>query len=236
MGFLNSATGVDLGFYAALLVFVDEAAEDGLAPDPLPREVGSGVVGSRRVHLAAAMGSAPVVAGLVLGLDRPRVPLAGGLSIGPVTSVRAVSTNRSATASARGLRGGIFTAWVPGVARTAPDESVNCPARPRTRKRESAARSPEVREEVADLPGGPRAVRMGGDPGGTNGAGAGFGDEQAVPALQRQRAAGREEIGGGHGRRLGVRELPPGRVGVTFRRGRNTNAWRTRRIVDALTR
>jgi hypothetical protein len=38
------------------LVFVDEAAEDGSALDLLAREVGSGVVGSRRVQLAAAMG------------------------------------------------------------------------------------------------------------------------------------------------------------------------------------
>jgi hypothetical protein len=40
------------------------------------------------------------------------------------------------------------------------------------------------------------------------------GGEQAVQALQRQRAADMEEIGGEHGRRLGVQELPPGRVGI----------------------
>ena len=33
-------------------------------------------------------------------------------------------------------------AWIPAVAGTASDESVHCPARPRTRTRESAARSP----------------------------------------------------------------------------------------------
>src|SRR5258708_6648069 len=58
------------------------------------------------------------------------------------------------------------------------------------------------------------------DPGGA--AGADFDDEQAVQALQRQRAVDMEETGGEHGRRLGVQELPPGRVGVTLRRGRNT--------------
>jgi hypothetical protein len=42
------------------LVFVDETAEDRLAPDPLLGEVGDGVVGPRRVQLAA-MGSSPVV-------------------------------------------------------------------------------------------------------------------------------------------------------------------------------
>src|SRR5258706_5583084 len=66
---------------------------------------------------------------------------------------------------------------------------------------------------------GPRSVSI---PTFTNVAGADFDDEQAVQALQRRRALEMEEIGGGHGRRLGVRELPPGRAGVTFRRGRNT--------------
>src|ERR1022692_1731531 len=60
-----------------------------------------------------------------------------------------------------------------------------------------------------------------GDCGDMNVMGAGFDDEQAVQALQRQRAAGVEEVGGEHGRRLGVQELPPGRAGVPFRRGRN---------------
>jgi hypothetical protein len=55
-----------------------------------------------------------------------------------------------------------------------------------------------------------------------NVAGADFDDEQAVQALQRQRAVEAEEIGGEHGRRLGVQKLPPGRVGVPFWRGRNT--------------
>jgi hypothetical protein len=59
VGFLNSATYDDLGFYAAPLVFVDDATEDGPALDPLPGEVGDGVVGPGRVQLAAAMGPAP---------------------------------------------------------------------------------------------------------------------------------------------------------------------------------
>ena len=62
------------------------------------------------------------------------------ISIRPVTSVRAVSTNRCAQAFARGLRGGIFTASMPALARTASNEAVNCPARFRTRNRKSAAR------------------------------------------------------------------------------------------------
>jgi len=75
VGFQNLATGVGLGFYGSL-VFVDEAAEDVPALDLLLGEVGDGVVGPGRAELAAAMGSPPVVVGLVPGQDRPQVPLA----------------------------------------------------------------------------------------------------------------------------------------------------------------
>ena len=40
-----------------MLVFVDEAAEDGPAPDPFMGEAGAGVVGPGRAELKAAMGS-----------------------------------------------------------------------------------------------------------------------------------------------------------------------------------
>ena len=78
----------------------------------------------------------------------------------------------------------------------------------------------EVHQEVANLLGSPRAVRVRGYPGEVHIAGADFDDEQAVQALQRQRAVHVEEIGGERGRGLGLQELPPGRVGVPFRRGR----------------
>jgi hypothetical protein len=62
VGFQNSATGLDLGFYAARpgllcgsLVFV-HAAENGQALDPLLGEVGDGVVGPGRAECAAAVG------------------------------------------------------------------------------------------------------------------------------------------------------------------------------------
>jgi hypothetical protein len=46
VGFQNSATSPDLGFYAARsLVFVDEAAKDGPAFDPLLGEISDGVAG-----------------------------------------------------------------------------------------------------------------------------------------------------------------------------------------------
>ena len=58
------------------LVFVDEAAEDGLAFNPFLGEVGDRVVRLGRAELAAAMGASSVVVGLVLGQDRPQMPLA----------------------------------------------------------------------------------------------------------------------------------------------------------------
>jgi hypothetical protein len=92
VGFQNSATGSGLGFYGARLVFVDEAAEEGSALDPLLGEVG---VGPGRAVLAAAMGAASVVVGLVLGRGCPQMPLAEDQhpvgDLGP-----AVSTNLSA--------------------------------------------------------------------------------------------------------------------------------------------
>ena len=75
MGFRNSVTGLGLGLCGPL-VLVDETAENGSPLDPLPGEVGDGVVGPGRAELAAAMGSPPVVMGLVFGQDRPQMPLA----------------------------------------------------------------------------------------------------------------------------------------------------------------
>jgi hypothetical protein len=48
VGFQNSAAGLDLGLLRGTLIFVEEAAEDGPALDPLLGEVGDGVVGPGR--------------------------------------------------------------------------------------------------------------------------------------------------------------------------------------------
>jgi hypothetical protein len=108
VGFLNSATCVDLGFYAA---------------------------GSYSLMRPPRTGWR-----LVLGQDRPQVPLADGQH--PVGDLGPGGEHEPLRESIRLLRGGIFTAWIPAVARTASNESVNCPARSRTRKRKSAAPSP----------------------------------------------------------------------------------------------
>ena len=67
MGFQNSATRLDLGFYAARSYLVEESPEDGSALDPLLGEAGDGEVRRGRAELAAAMGSPSDVVRLVLG-------------------------------------------------------------------------------------------------------------------------------------------------------------------------
>jgi hypothetical protein len=58
------------------LVFVEEAAEDGSAPDPRLGEIGDGMVGPGRAELAAAVGSASVVVGRVPGHHDAQVAFA----------------------------------------------------------------------------------------------------------------------------------------------------------------
>jgi len=92
--FQNSAIGLDLGFYAARWVFVDEAAGHGAPLDPLVGEVGGGVAGAGGAW-RLRLGPSLVAVGLVFGQDRPQVPFATDQH--PVGDLgQAVSTNRSA--------------------------------------------------------------------------------------------------------------------------------------------
>jgi hypothetical protein len=75
VGFRNSATGLDLGFYAARWYSL-RRPRDGPALDPLLGEVGDGAVRPGRAELAAAMRSPSVVVRFVLGQDRPQVSFA----------------------------------------------------------------------------------------------------------------------------------------------------------------
>src|SRR5436189_142467 len=128
-------------------------------------------------------------------------------------SARALSTNRSAYAFARGLRGRIFKASMPVLATTASNEAVNCPARSWTRNRKSAARSPRSIRRlriccVVHGPSGfavtPRMCTPGAD----------LDHEQAVQALKGHRAVHVEEVSREHRRGLRAQELPPCRVGA----------------------
>jgi len=73
-GSQQSARGIDL--LRGSFVFVEEAAEDGLAPDPLQGEIGGGMVRPGRVQLAAAVGSSSVVVPGVLGQDAAQAAFA----------------------------------------------------------------------------------------------------------------------------------------------------------------
>ncbi len=153
----------------------DKAAEDRSALDLLLGDVSGEVIGPGRAELAAAMGPSSVVVGLVVRQDRPQMSFAED-RIRSVTSVRAVSTNRSAKAFASRLRGRIFAAWMPMLARTTSKDPENCPAR----EPEAGGAVAEVHQEMPDLLRGPRAVRVRGDAEDVHVAGADFDDEETA--------------------------------------------------------
>jgi len=113
---------------------------------------------------------------------------------------------------------------------------VNCAGAVADQEPEVRGAVAEVHQEIADLLGSPRPVRMGCDPEDVDVARADLDDEQAVQAPEGHRAVDVKEVGGEHGRGLRVQELPPGRVGVPFWCRGILRALRTRRIVEALTR
>jgi hypothetical protein len=76
------------------------------------QEVGAGRRGGRGGHSAAVDAA---VVGAVVGEDGPQVPLAEDQDA-VVSSVLAVSTNRSVKQFAMGHRGGIFTVAIPAPA------------------------------------------------------------------------------------------------------------------------
>jgi hypothetical protein len=102
---------------------------------------------------------------------------------------------------------------MPALARTASKDSVNCPARS-DQEPEACGAVVEIHQEIADLLGGPRPVRVRGDLEDVDVAAADFHDEQAVQALESHRAVHMEEVDGKHRRSLHMQELPPGRVGM----------------------
>jgi hypothetical protein len=138
-----------------------------------------------------------------------------------MTSVRAVSTNRSAQAFARGLRGGILTAAMPALAKTASEGHGALPGPVAEQEPEARGAPAEVHQKIADLLGGPRPVRVRGDAGDMDVAAANLYHEEAVQALKGHRAVHVKEAGGEHRRGLGLQELPPRRVGVPLRRRRD---------------
>jgi len=162
------------------------------------------------MQLAASAGASPVVVGLVLGHHGAQVAFAedqrpGGEHEPLGMSVRTGAPGRDfhrldAGGGQHGIEG---IGELPG------------PVANQELKVRGAVT--EIHQEVADLLGGPRAVRIRGHAKDMHVAGAGFHDEQAVQAAEAYCAVDVEEIGGEHGRGLSLQELPPGRIGVPLR-------------------
>jgi hypothetical protein len=180
--FQNSATGLDLGFYAARSYSLKRPPKDGPALDPLLREVCDWVVGPGRAELAAAMGSSSVAVRLVFGQNQAQMSFAedqhlvgdlgpGGehepfrISVRPGTSGRDLHRLDTGTGQDRVDRLG----ELPGP----------------VADQEPEVRGPitEVHEQIADLLGGPRPVRVRGDPDDVHVAGADLHHEEAIHAL-----------------------------------------------------
>jgi|CZKW01.1.fsa_nt_gi hypothetical protein len=176
-------------------------------------------------------GSSSVVVRLVPGQGDPQVSLAEDQH--PVGQLGPGGKHEAFRVGVRGgLRGGIFTVPMPALARTAPKDSVNCPARSRTRNRKSAARSPRSirRLRICCVVHDPSGFR--GDPEDVHTSAADLHDEQAIQAPERDRAV-HVKVGGEHRRGLRVQELPPRRVSVPFRCRQYLRPFRTRRSVEA---
>ena len=131
------------------------------------------------------------------------------MSIRSVTSVRTVSTNLPQKRS-RECSGGIFTASMPTLAKSASNDAVNCPVP--DQELEVRGVIAEIHEQVADLPCGPRPVRVRGHAEDMHIPGADLDHEEAVQALQGDRAVHVEEVGRKHRRCLHACLLPSGHL------------------------
>jgi len=178
------------------------------------------------------MGASSVVAGLILGQDRPQVPLAEDQhpvgDLGPGGEHEPFCVSVRARAAGRDLHD-----LDCGVGQGRAGRRGELPGPVTVQEPEAGGAITEIGQEVADLLHGPGTVGVRGDPGDVQVAGAGLYDEQAGRPLESHRAVAVEEVGGEHRGCLGMQELPPRRVGATLRCRGIFSALRTRRIVDA---
>ena len=162
------------------------------------------------------MGTAPVVVSLVLGQDRPQVPLAEDQhpvgDLGPGGKHEPFRIGIRARATGRDLHDLDTSVGQDRVKRRG-----ELPGPVTDQEPETCSAITEVHQEVADLLCGPGAVRFRGDPEDVHVARSDLHEEQAVQALEGHRAVDVEEVGGEHRGRLGVQELPPRGVGVPLR-------------------
>jgi hypothetical protein len=120
---------------------VDQTAEDGSALDPFCGGMGARMIRPWRLEVERAVRASTVVVAQVLGQNGTEMPFTEDQH--PVGHLRPDREHEPLRGGiARGRRGGILTAVMPASARTASNDVVNCPARPRIRNRNWAARSP----------------------------------------------------------------------------------------------
>ena len=155
-----------------------------------------------RVQLGAAVGSSPVVVPGVLGQDAAQVAFAedqhlvgdfgpGGEREPFRISIRARDPGRDRHRfDADAGQGRI-------------ERCGELPGAVADQEPEAGGAVTEIDQEMTDLPGGPRPVRVRGDPENVQVAAASFDDEQAVQAPEGDGAVHVEEAGRGRRRRVG---------------------------------
>jgi hypothetical protein len=217
------------------LVFVEEAAEDGSAPDLRLGEIGDRMVGPGRAEVASTVGSAPVVVGRVLGYHDTQVAFAEDQH--PVCDLGPRGEHESLRKGVRARAPGWDLHSFDACAAQGRVEGIGeLPGTVADQELEVRGAVTEVHQEVADLLGSPRAVRVRGNAEDMHVMGVDLDYEQHVQALEGHRAIHMEEVGCQHGCGL---EFMNWRHVVSVRRlgaGGIFRALRTRWIVDALTR
>jgi hypothetical protein len=187
--------------------------------DSLLGEAGGRVVGPGRVELAAAMEASSVVMGLVLGQDRPQVPLAEDQhpigDLGPGREHEPFRIGIRARAPGRdfhGLDAGASQERVEGCG--------ELPGPVPDQEPEVHGAIAEIHQEVADLLCGPRPVRV-----------RGHAEDMLIPEpisitkkqYRRCRVTAQStlEVGRKHRRGLRAQEIPPRRAGAPLGRRRD---------------
>jgi len=142
---------------------------------------------------------------LVLGQDRPQVSFAEDqhpvADLGPDGQHEPFRKGVRARASGRDLHGLDASFCQDGVERFG-----ELPGPVADQEPEARGAVTQVHQEIPDLLGRPRPVRVRGDPGDVHVAAADLHDEQAVKALKGHRAVHGEEVDGKHRRCLGAQE------------------------------
>jgi hypothetical protein len=185
--------------------------------------------------LAAAVGSSSVVVPVVLGEDRPRVLFAEDQH--PVSDLGSGGEHEPFGIGVRPRTAGRdLQRFDAGAGQDRVERCGELPGAVADQEPEVRGAVTEVHQKIAGLLGGPRSVRVRGDPEDVHVAGADLDDEEAVQALQGHCAVHVEEVRRERRRGLCAQEVAPGLIGVPLRRRRYFRVLGTGRMVGAPTR